>query len=106
WWPRRPRTVRSPWHVRTYACRLLRMTAPPHDVPAEEVVRRGADVRTERVGVGTITRRIRVCVLHAVDDPRLDHVAAVAVVVRRDGVGVAALEAHDAARTGEVVVVH
>src|SRR3954465_7465216 len=84
----------------------LRMTVPPEGVLAEEVVRRRAHVRPERIGVGTIARRVRMRVLHAVDDPCLEHVTAGAVVVRRNGVRVAALEADDSAGAGEVVVVH
>src|SRR4051795_1769719 len=84
----------------------LRMTAPPEDVLAEEVVRRRAHVRPERIGVGTIARRVRMRVFHAVDDPCLEHVTAGAVVVRRDRVRIAALEADDTARARKVVVVH
>src|SRR3954467_4619387 len=84
----------------------LRMTGPPEGVLAEEVVRRRAHVRPERIGIGAIARRVRMRVLHAVDDPCLEHVTAGAVVVRRNRVGVAALEADDTARAWKVVVVH
>src|SRR3954451_6962485 len=90
----------------TVARANLFMTAPPQDVLAEEVVRRGAHVRSERIGVGTVARRIGMRVLHAVDDPRLENVTPGAVVVRRNGVRIRALEADDATRAREVVVVH
>src|SRR3954453_20547133 len=93
--------------ARTYlGVTALCMTAPPQDVLAEEVGRRGAHVRSERIGVGTVARRIGMRVLHAVDDPRLENVTAGAVVVRRNGVRIRALEADDATRARVVVVVH
>src|SRR3954468_13641774 len=93
--------------ARTYlGVTALCMTAPPEDVLAEEVVGRGAHVGSERIGVGTVAGRIGMRVFHAVDDPRLENVAAGVVVVRGNRVGVRALEPDDAARARKVVVVH
>src|SRR3954454_394423 len=47
----------------------LRMTVPPEGVLAEEVVRRRAHVRPDRIEIGTIGRHDGMRVLHAVDGP-------------------------------------